>query len=56
MKSFDCKLNDFLFSEVRHPAKYKAYFKADGWVSAGILLITLRPQLDYSVKFWNMLS
>lgn len=52
----DCKLNYFLFffifqSHLVCPAKHKAYFIADGFVSAGILLITLRSQLDYSVKY-----
>lgn len=57
MKNPDWKLNDFFFQRyLVCPAKYKADFKADGFVSVGILLITRRSQLDHSVKFWNMLS
>lgn len=51
----DCKLNYFLVlifkSHLVCPAKHKTYFIADGFVSAGILLITQRSQLDYSVKY-----
>lgn len=56
MQNLDCKLNVFFQRYLVCLPKYKAHFKADGFVSAGILLITHRFQLDYSVKFCNIFS
>lgn len=56
MQNLDCNLNVFFQRYLVCLPKYKAHFKADGFVSAGILLITHRFQLDYSVKFCNIFS
>lgn len=56
MQNVDCKLNVFFQRYLVHLPKYKEYLKTDGFVSAGILLIAHRFQLDYSVKFCSMLS
>lgn len=56
MQNVDCKLNVFFQRYLVRLPEYKEYLKTDGFVSAGILLIAHRFQLDYSVKFCSMLS